>query len=298
MNTIAQTLKSIQSVLQQQNGFELVELQARLLVSATTGLTLPQLERSGERCLSAIETEAIKGYFETKPLRPVPLFLGYSEVLGVKIHVSGSTLLPGTETAGIIQAVLELSSHWESPLVIDVGTGSGVVSVVVGTQIPKARLVATDISAEALKVAAKNFHEHRLIDRVRWAQGCWLDPLEWFDLGGQADILVSNPPYVCSGAIEQLPSGFREFAPRLAIDGGNDGMAGHRAIAAGAGRYLKPGGYLVLQTDGGQAQQVAHIVEAAGDFEQPQALNGTCGGARLVVAKKIRTSSPNQGKHI
>jgi release factor glutamine methyltransferase len=286
-------LKSIESALLRQDGFELVELQALLLVSVATGIALPLIGASGARRLSTSELRMINDYLETQPLRPVPLFLGYSEVLGTKINVSECTLLPGTETTGLIEAVLELSSHRESPLIVDIGTGSGVVSVVVGIRLPKARIIAIDISAEALKVAAKNFHEHRLTDRVRWAQGAWLEPLDQFDLAGQADILVSNPPYVCSEAIEQLPLGFRKFAPRLAIDGGRDGMDGHRAIAASACRYLKPGGHLVLQTDSGQAHRVSDIVVAAGGFERPETLAGRCGGDRLVLAKKSQTIPPN-----
>lgn len=286
MNTIARILKSIESVLREHAGFELVELQARTLVSAATGLPLPQLDASGARRLCTRELRIIKDYLGSQPFRPVPLFLGYAELLGVRIHVSDCTLLPGTETVPLIEAVLELSSHWESPLIVDIGTGTGVVPVIVGIQRSKAHFVATDISADALQVAAKNFQVHRLTDRVRWSQGAWLEPLERFDLIGRVDILVSNPPYVCSTAIEKLPLGFKDYVPHLAINGGYDGMDGHRAIAAGASRYVKPGGYLVLQTDSGQAHRVSHIVQAGSKFERPETLTGTCGGARLVVAKK------------
>lgn len=293
MNTVTETLELIESALQQQDGFEMAEQQARLLVSAATGMALPLLDSSGARRLFTSQLRMINDYLETRPLPPVPLFLGYSEVLGTRIDVSESTLLPGTETSRLIETVLDLCSQRESPLIIEIGTGSGVVSVVVGIRLQRARLVATDISAEALKVAAKNFQQHRLTDRVTWAQGAWLDPLDQFDVVGRADVLVSNPPYVCSEAIEQLPPGFREFAPRQAIDGGHDGMDGHRAIAASACRYLKPGGYLVLQTDSGQADRVSDIVVAAGGFERPETLSGTRGGARLVLAKKALTTPPN-----
>jgi hypothetical protein len=106
-------------------------------------------------------------------------------------------------------------------------------------------------------IAEQNMVLHNLANRLELFEGIWLEPLKHLRTAETADVLVSNPPYVRADAIGGLPEGFRRHVPHLAINGGFDGMDGHRAIINDAARYIKPGGYLVLQTDSGQTDHIA-----------------------------------------
>ena len=144
----------------------------------------------------------------------------------------------------------------------DLGTGSGCLALALARALPGARGLAADRSEQALAQAAHNLHRYGLEERVRLCCGDWWEALEpWW---GQLDLVVANPPYIPSAVIEGLDPVVRDHEPRLALDGGGDGLEAIRAIAAGARRALAPGGVLLLEHHHDQSAAVLALLAQAG----------------------------------
>jgi len=133
------------------------------------------------------------------------------------------------------------------PLIIDVGTGSGCLAVSLAREFPGGRVIGTDVSLEALAIAARNARRHGVGARVEFTRTSLLD-----GVSGPATLIVSNPPYVPAGDIERLPPEVREWEPRQALDGGPDGLDVVRALLASAPGVLAPGGWLIMEFGCGQ----------------------------------------------
>lgn len=145
-------------------------------------------------------------------------------------------------------------------LVADIGTGSGVIAATVAAKMPSVRVYATDVSAEALEVAARNAGRAGVAGRVAFLTGDMLRPLLGDGLAGKLTAVVSNPPYVPSGELAGLPAEVRDFEPHEALDGGQDGLDCIRALVQDGPGLLAPGGFLALEVGDGQAQTVAALM--------------------------------------
>jgi release factor glutamine methyltransferase len=230
--------------------------------------------------------EEVDAYFSTDVPVPVPIFLGYCEVDGQRLLVSRDTLLPGTETERMIEEATNAVRRLDARIVADVGTGCGWIAVVLGMRLPSASVYATDRSPDALSVARKNVEMHQLSSRVQCLEGNWLEPLGAFGLAGRVDLIVSNPPYCKAGQIAHLAESFARFAPRMAIDGGEDGLNGHRAVLEQAAKFVRSNGLVLLQTDETQAPLVAECVVQSGHYASSELLNGSEGAPRFVLARR------------
>jgi release factor glutamine methyltransferase len=143
--------------------------------------------------------------------------------------------------------------------VLDLGTGSGAILLALISELPGARGLGVDRSLAALAVAAENARRLGLSDRTALVAGDFASALS-----GRFDLVVSNPPYIATSEIESLPPGVRDFEPRGALDGGQDGLAAYRMIAADIYRILLPGGHLVVEIGQGQQAAVREIFHGAG----------------------------------
>jgi release factor glutamine methyltransferase len=197
---------------------------------------------------------------------PVSYIMGTREFWGLDFEVTPDVLIPRPETELIIEEAIERGrvpfseEHSEKgtrPLFMDVGTGSGVLAIVLAREFPQARVVATDISPRALNVARRNAVRHGVADRVRFVETSFLGGIEEL-----ADLIVSNPPYVPSGWAPGLSPEVRDYEPRVAVFGGNDGLEGLRSVLEGAIDRLKPGGWLIVEFGYGQDDAVAELVKA------------------------------------
>lgn len=151
---------------------------------------------------------------------PLAYILGRQEFYGIDFIVDRRVLIPRHETESLVQMVLARARRFESPVIVDVGTGSGAIALTLAKHLPSAQIIAIDISIDALTVAQINSARLGLQERVRFLQGDLLEPLD-----RSFDILVANLPYISSRRFAQLPREVREFEPRLALDGGDDGLA-------------------------------------------------------------------------
>jgi release factor glutamine methyltransferase len=194
--------------------------------------------------------------------------------------VTPDVLIPRPETELIVEASLDLLRSADRPLVVDVGTGSGCIALSLAAELPSATVVATDISPDALRVAATNRARLGLDARVRLVEGDLLEPVR--DLAGRADLVASNPPYV--GESDPLPPEVRDHEPRLALFPPGGPAALYARLTAAAGEVLKRGGFLVVEIGAGQEPGVTRSCESAG-LRVVRVLSDLQGIPRTVVAQ-------------
>lgn len=191
---------------------------------------------------------------------PLQHLLGYEDFHGLRIAVSGDVLIPRPETEGLVAWALEVLAGREALSIADVGTGSGAIACALAAARPDARIVAIDASPAALAVAASNVRAHALGDRVQLVEGDLLAPLG----AERVDLVIANLPYIPTGAIATLPAEVADWEPRLALDGGHDGLDLVRRLITGACRVLNPAGAILLEIGEDQAALVAGSMERAG----------------------------------
>ena len=190
--------------------------------------------------------------------RPVAYLLNRREFYGRDFALDAAVLIPRPETETLVEAALARMGPRDTFL--DLGTGSGAIAVTLACQRPEASGVATDVSEAALRVARVNAQRHFCDARVEFLGGSWYEPVG----DRRFDVIVANPPYVAAGD-PHLRQGDLRFEPGEALtDGSADGLDSIRAIVAGAGRHLKPGGWLLLEHGYDQKDAVAALLAGAG----------------------------------
>ena len=194
---------------------------------------------------------------------PLQRILGWEEFRGVRVRLTDAVLVPRPETETLVEWALSLlPPPGDRRLVaLDVGTGSGCIACALAAERPDLDVVAVDVSPAAVAVARENARALDLAPRVRVIAADLFDGIR--DL--RADLIVSNPPYLPSGLVPELPPEARIHEPRLALDGGADGLSVIRRIAIAARRFLRPLAALVVETAGGaQASATATLLREAG----------------------------------
>ena len=203
---------------------------------------------------------ALKRLLKGEPLAYV---LGEWEFYGLDLYVTPEVLIPRDDTCAVAALAIKQGLFLsQDPRILDLCCGSGCIGLAVASRVKDARVTLADLSPEALNVAKKNTQRCRLSGRVRCVQADALAPAPGFL--GKFDLIVSNPPYVTGAEMETLPASVRDFEPRMALYGGEDGLNFYRSIAANYASALKPGGFLCLEFGMGQGDDVCRILEANG----------------------------------
>lgn len=190
---------------------------------------------------------------------PIQYITGETEFYGLPFQVNRNVLIPRPETEHLVEKVLGLAANFESPRILDIGTGSGAIAVALAAKLPTASVTAIDISKEALAVARDNAKRNGVADRVQFLEGDLLTPVA----GRQFEIVISNPPYVAEGDRASLSIEVREFEPSLALFAGS-GLDIYRRLIPSAGAAIVAGGFLAVEVGFGQAVAVAGLFEEAG----------------------------------
>ncbi len=212
---------------------------------------------------------------------PLAYLRGTQEFYGLELGVSPAVLVPRPETEMLVDLALERLRERPHPTVIDVGSGSGCIAVAMAKNAPAARVTGIDLSRDALAVAAENARRHGVGSRVLFLQADLLAAVRDASL----DMVLSNPPYIPSNDIPGLQPEVAEHEPRIALDGGPDGLAVVRRITAQAARVLRPGGWLAVEVGQGQAEQVGNLFVAAG-FECMDIRSDLAGIQRVIAGKR------------
>ncbi|MCK5799882.1 MAG: peptide chain release factor N(5)-glutamine methyltransferase [Deltaproteobacteria bacterium] len=193
---------------------------------------------------------------------PVAYIVGHREFWSLDLTVGPGVLVPRPETEHLVEEGLRwIASHEESrpePRIVDVGTGSCAVALAIAHEKPQARVLATDVDAIAIAIAQKNIRRHNA--RVALIQADLLAPLP----PASCDIILSNPPYIETGALEGLPRDVRDYEPRRALDGGVDGLVLVRRLVTQAWKCLRPDGLLAFEIGATQGTSASALCKSAG----------------------------------
>ncbi|NBO63259.1 MAG: peptide chain release factor N(5)-glutamine methyltransferase [Acidobacteria bacterium] len=215
---------------------------------------------------------------------PVQYITGKQEFFGLDFMVTPAVLIPRPESELIIEETIRIVAEagWKTPTVVDVGTGSGCLAVVIAREVPTARVIAIDISGEALRVAQTNARLNGVEERIEFIEGDLLNPLSQ-----NAHLIVSNPPYIASSEMATLQREVREWEPRLALTDEFDGLSHHRRLIDTAPEKLKVGGYLICEMGYQQAGPIRQIFDqgAPNVWDGPRLLTDLQGIERTFVAR-------------
>lgn len=218
---------------------------------------------------------------------PLQYILGSCEFMGLSFQVDPRVLIPRPETELLVEAVLKKVRAVLPPSVniLDVGTGSGNISVSLAKFLPEANISALDISSEALDLAEHNACRHQVSKRISFIQSDLFENIEKsFSEQNLFDIIVSNPPYIPSDQICKLAVEVQK-EPRLALDGGEDGLNFYRAIMHDGIRFLKPGGYLFLEIGDGQREPLEEISRQKNCLEITDVIQDYRGTDRIMALR-------------
>lgn len=268
-------------------GVDSPRLQAELLLAHVLGLPRMRLYLDFERVVPPPQLEAVRELVRRRGERePLQHLTGSTSFCGWEIAVTRDVLIPRPETELLAeQAVGFLRPRGDqASAVLDLGTGSGCLAIVIAAQCPAARVEAIDVSAPALAVARSNAARHGVEARIRFHLGDGFQAL-----AGEApaafDLLVSNPPYIPTGELAGLQPEVRDHDPRLALDGGADGLDFYRRLAREAPARLRPGGRLMVEFGDGQEVALAPLFGAAGWMVE-SVLPDDTGRARILIARR------------
>ncbi len=263
-------------------GLDSPAIDARLLVEAATGATRADILSDPHRALEPDHLDALEGYLERRARRePISHILGRKGFWTLMLGVTPAVLTPRPETELVVETALKAFAEAEAFRVLDLGVGSGAILLAILAERPAATGLGVDASEEALAVARENAANLGLAARAALMRGDWTQGLA--DSG--FELVVCNPPYIRSGEIAGLDPEVRDHEPRLALDGGPDGLDAYRRLAGEILRVLKPGGRFVLETGAGQAGAVRGLMQAAGAAEL-EVLDDLSGHARVVAGCK------------
>ncbi|MDQ6733930.1 MAG: peptide chain release factor N(5)-glutamine methyltransferase, partial [Nitrospirota bacterium] len=217
---------------------------------------------------------------------PLQYVLGTQEFCGLDFRVTPDVLIPRPETELLVEVVRQKCAGISKALIADVGTGSGCVAIALAHALPKAILYATDRSTQALALAQENAKRHGVGDRVIFLLGDLLSPLQRLGLYGRFVAIASNPPYIAENELMALQPEVRLFEPRLALDGGNDGLLFHRRLVREASDFLQPDGILAIEVGEGQAIQVSGLAQDGENYYNVQTFQDMAGIERVILLKK------------
>jgi len=233
------------------------------------------LDKEKQFFISSILKRRIKG-------EPIQYILGESEFMGLSFKVTRDVLIPRPETEILIEIVLK----YEPRKILELGTGSGCIAVSLAKFIPLARIVALDVSQGALGVAVENAEKNGVLDKIEFKfLDLLTDNIKPCDVRMKNfDLIVSNPPYIRSSEILELAPEI-QFEPRVALDGGEDGLDFYRKISKNAPLYLNNNGYLILEMGFGQCAEIRKILQNSLNFEIIEVVKDYNNIDRIIVAK-------------
>lgn len=262
-----------------QKGVENARLESEWMLCAVLGLDRVGLYVNFDKPLTEAELSGYRGMVTRRSKRePLQYILGSQEFMGLEFEVSPAVLIPRHDTEVLVAETAARSG--EHCRILDIGVGSGCVSVALAKTLPTATILGVDSSPQALVLAQKNADRQGVT--VSLFEGSLFEPFQ----GQRFDLIVSNPPYIPTDDLKILQPEVRGYEPIQALDGGADGLDFYRLIAPAASDHLNPGGWLLFEVGIGQAEAVLGLLDKAGFGElftakDPNGIERVVGG-RLV----------------
>jgi release factor glutamine methyltransferase len=265
-------------------------LSAELLLAHVLGSPRIKLYTDYERVLSEKDLASFRSLVQRAgEHEPIAYLTGRAHFFNLEFEVTKDVLIPRPDTETLVENVLQLTRNspgFEAPRVLDMCTGSGCIAAAIAHHLKNAVVIATDVSAPAVEVAKRNVAKLGLEGRVTVVQGDLFDALAEVPDPQPFNLIVSNPPYIPTGALEKLDRNVRDFEPRVALDGGMDGLVVHRRIVEEAPARLVSGGRIYLEIQFDQGAAVKELVESREEFEDAKILKDYGGNQRVVSARR------------
>ena len=263
------------------HGAETPRLDAEVLLSYLLGQKRIFLYVHFDQPLTAEELARYREMVKRRAAgEPVAYICGEKEFMGLTFKVTPAVLVPQPDTETLVEAVIERLKGKEGARIADVCTGSGAIAIALAHYLPESSIVATDISADAVSIAEENAKALELSERVQFFEGDLLAPLA----GKTFDAIMSNPPYIPGADIESLPREVRA-EPRIALDGGADGLDFYRRLVGESAALLKDGGFLAVECGDTQAGAIAEMAKGGG-FGRTEIVHDLSDKERVVVMWK------------
>lgn len=256
----------------QQKGIDSPRLSTEMLLSHVLGVDRLKLYMDPDRPASELERATFRELVERAVAHePVDYLVGKSPFFSMMLEVTPDVLIPRPSTETLIEHVIQHARRvpgFHSPLIADVGTGSGAIAIALAKNIPHSRVIATDISEAALEVAQRNAEALGLAERIEFRHGNLLEPIAHERLR----YLVSNPPYISDAEWKDVERNVKDYEPELALRGGHDGLRDLRVLIEKGRALLDRPGQLVLEAAASHKKQLIKLAEDAGVWDNPHVL--------------------------
>jgi release factor glutamine methyltransferase len=268
-------------------GIERPIFEAQLLLGLALGATRLEVLRGPSSAPTDEQSRRFNDLVSRREQRvPLAYLRATQEFYGLEFEVTPAVLVPRPETELLVDFARERLPDLPGRMLVDVGTGSGCIAVAAAVHLTRARAVAVDLSEEALKIARRNAECHGVSRRILCLRADMLSGIR----ERTADLILSNPPYIPSVDVEELQPEVRDHEPRMALDGGPDGLGFHRQLIAGSIRVLKSGGCLGIEVAAGQAHIVEELLRDS-EFEQVETKKDLAGIGRMVSGQWMKETS-------
>ncbi|MGQ3686353.1 MAG: peptide chain release factor N(5)-glutamine methyltransferase [Candidatus Loosdrechtia sp.] len=274
----------------QQHGIDSSRLDAEIILSHLLGCKRIDLYLHPDKPVgNTISVNYKKGIQKRAMHMPVQYITNHAEFMSMDFSVDERVLIPRPETEFLVEAVIrksQLLSKEQEITIVDIGAGSGNISITLVKHIGNARIFATDISPDALEVAKANARKHQAHGKILFLCGDLYKPLEKCKLESGVDFIVSNPPYVSHSEFDALQEEVRCYEPYGALVSSQYGLQLFKRIISNAHVWLKPGGFLTFEVGEKQAQKVAHLIEDTGYFKKSELIKDYQQIYRIVISQK------------
>lgn len=250
---------------------------SQLYVSLDEPLELSARHRFGDLLIRRLHHE------------PIAYITGCQEFWSLDFLVTPDVLIPRPETERLVEISLECAGAFDGDLllrILDIGTGSGALAVTLAKELPRAQVLATDVSPAALEIARHNAARHQVADRIQFRASNLFDSIREHEF----HIIVANPPYVRRSELPALAPEVSQWEPRTALDGGLDGLDYYRSIVGQGLRHLLPGGALIMEIGAAMGLEITELLGAAGNYTPPLVYQDYALKDRVIVA---HAASPN-----
>lgn len=228
--------------------------EALWILEDALGITRLQLHANPDTPVDAEVCQWAVALFQRRALRePLQYVLGTQEFFGLDLLVRPGVLIPRPETELLVEETMTLLREEARPVILDVGTGSGCLAISLAVNLPRAVIIASDTSVEALNLARLNALRHGVSDRIRWVAGDLLSHLLSGNLAGKVTAIIANLPYISHAEWDHLSPDVKDFEPRLALDGGPDGLDVYRRLLDESPGLVSLGGFILMEVGVGQA---------------------------------------------
>ena len=262
MLTVLEALNSATEYLEKK-GIKSARLNSELLLSHTLNCRRLDLYLGFERPLKINEIDSYREFIKRRgKFEPLQYIIGKVEFYGLEIEVNPSVLIPRPETELLVEIVIESLKNIDSPNILDIGSGSGNISIALAKNILSSKIIGIDISPNAISTSIRNAKLHQVDDRIMFVNKNVFEEIEFSRI--QFDAVVSNPPYVSINEYADLDPELRLYEPKIALTDGSDGLSYYKKIAFSTGSFLKKGGIIFFEIGIHQAEPVKTILTENG----------------------------------